>query len=647
MALLGFGGRGRAQDEFEDEDREEEPVEVEPGEGEAADGDPEALLRAAPFVPYRLHEGHEALYVGGPEPPRVVAAFFAEMLAQCRTFADLDEHLDRLALQFGLGRTETTPLRASLEDAAESGLLVSLESVYRRAVERSTGSGGPAAISTMGLVTRDRVEQLARGLRSWMECARAHERHMDFVVCDDSPGPEQRSRCAAEAEGLGRELGFDVWYAGAEEKEAYAAALAAELAPDVAGADALARFCLLGAGDGLPAIGANRNTLALHCAGEAYAASDDDVTCRLARAPDGDADLALTSRDPTSFRFYGSVQDAISDARFEDVDPWAEHGRLLGRSLDDVVAGQPGALALDLDEMGDELFRTLLSGRGTVRVTSTGLVGDSGMGKASYLLLLEGDSLDRLLDDPDAYDSARSTRAVFRAAPRLTVSDSGHLMASAVAVDARALLPPFMPVLRNEDGIFVETLRVCTPGALVGHLPWAARHEPPRARAFADDEVVESVSAFRAAEYVVRWTAQRSLGAGERDPEARLASLGRHFRTLGALPPGDLEDLMMDAQWRHLSDVAMVLERRLEAEELPEAMAEDVERCLEHIVGHVGAERSPAPVDLADGRTPAEAVALFGRLLADYGRLLEVWPLVLDATRSLRERGVRPARRLG
>ena len=57
------------------------------------------------------------------------------------------------------------------------------------------------------------------------------------------------------------------------------------------------------------------------------------------------------------------------------------------------------------------------------------------------------------------------------------------LMSIHCGLDNRLALPPFMPVLRNGDGVFAQVLKACQPRHLIAHLPVAALHLPGEQRA--------------------------------------------------------------------------------------------------------------------------------------------------------------------
>ena len=87
------------------------------------------------------------------------------------------------------------------------------------------------------------------------------------------------------------------------------------------------------------------------------------------------------------------------------------------------------------------------------------------------------------------YHAATRAREIVRSTPAYTVSDADDLMAGSLGLDLDITkpVPPFFPVLRNEDGLFGSHLRLTAPDARLGFCPIALLHAPPDVRVNAAD----------------------------------------------------------------------------------------------------------------------------------------------------------------
>ena len=217
-------------------------------------------------------------------------------------------------------------------------------------------------------------------------------------------------------------------------------------------------------------------------------------------------------------------------------------------------------------------------------------------------------------------------------------------MMAATGVDNRDLLPPFAPMVRNDDGIFGITLRSCLPDSCIGHVPRVVRHNPPGSWTFDDDDIWQKIVRLRLSDFLGRLIGQCRYGPEVPDARTRLERLGRYLRGIGGLPRADFEDMLRVERWRHLSECARHLEAELDLSDPPGHIAEDMQRCLEHIAETCRSDECVAPVDVEERGGIDDATGFLADSLTRFGELLEAWPTVIDGARRLREKGIRPAR---
>lgn len=156
------------------------------------------------------------------------------------------------------------------------------------------------AITTIGVVTRDRLSSLVACLESCLENCRLHARSPECVVTDDPLGAEAADRTKEALREVAKRLNARIRYAGRGEKARFADVPAAESAVS----PTIIRFAIFGDERCRLSTGANRNSLLLDTAGTLLLSVDDDTLCRIAVAPEHEIALAFFSGyDPTEFRF--------------------------------------------------------------------------------------------------------------------------------------------------------------------------------------------------------------------------------------------------------------------------------------------------------------------------------------------------------
>ncbi len=563
--------------------------------------------------------------------PILLPAFELDLLAQCTHFAPVEAHADAAALRTGL---PADGVAQRLYELVDRGLLVSQREVLARARAAAEADRNAApTLDRVAVITGDRPASLATCLRSYRE---RYDADLELIVFDDSADAATRAenrRVAAQAAG-GRIL-----YAGEDEKRRFVTELAARsgVEADVVRA-AVADF------DGCGwHTGANRNAALLDAAGGAVLTVDDDTTARAAYPTDAGDGLRVSSRpDPWSLHFFARVEDALDAADWRDTDLLAWHRRFLGRSpaacaFGPAARGMPLPLdasgaTLDLNEADAALIAAFSRGRGRVAVTSAGVTGDSGMRPSLYFLWVRGPAHERVLED---YESYRATRAVHRGADVATISNTPFLMTPHVAFDVRATIPPFSPVLRNEDGAFGEMLRTCAPESYTAFLPWSVEHTPPDARAVDFDKVLRSVARVGANDIIIGLAHTYEPAPGVSDPAMRLRAFGRYLAALGAMPPADFDALVRYRITTAVGNRIEALTRIVDQNSgQPEQWAED---CGAAVTEGLRAltEDALVVVDMP-GATPDERHRRFQRLLHRFGRLIDAWPTLLEAAADMR-----------
>jgi hypothetical protein len=416
-------------------------------------------------------------------------------------------------------------------------------------------------------------------------------------------------------------------------------------------AEEIVSFALLG-DDRFPvATGANRNALLLHAAGELTLQVDDDTRCRLTAPPDPLPGVAVTSIDDPAELWplldHDAPRPPVDDRGLPSSNPPATrpflalHEDLLGRAAGDAIARSPGGL--DLAGASGMLFRRLEARGGRILVTQSGLRGDSGTGSMAHLVGLEGRSRDRFLADEATYRRALETRRVLRVSPRAAVGDGAACTAAGLGLDARALLPPFCPVQRNQDGLFGAVIRRTYHDALLGFLPWALDHEPPQHRGSAPEAALEALGQLGANDLLRLLVVAARVEPDRDDPGRSLRALGDVLVRWGSLPQTDLDDRVRAQVLRGRSlDLAMLDEALSRHRRAPAFWARDAERAVEILATAVASPAAAHPVDLVAALGEAEGRAAFRDLVRRYGELLRAWPDLWEAAVALREEGVRP-----
>jgi hypothetical protein len=500
-----------------------------------------------------------------------------------------------------------------------------------------------AQLATVGVPTRNRPQSLERCLCSILENGRRHGRAADIVVIDDSEDYSTQEANRQVLRSLRARCGAGLFYAGPGEKARYAQALAkhAHLSPEIV------RFALLGYESCPVRTGSSRNALLLHTTGETLLQMDDDTICEVAQVPDAQGGLRLSSAyDPTEFWFFAEDEPVPPRSALLEEDFLAAHEQLLGKSLSACIGSVGPGNGLDFYRASATFFRRQEPTGGKVLVTAAGVAGDSGMGSSVYFLSLEGDSRARLLRSETVYRHALARRQVVRSVTQPTVSEGDFCMSVNLGLDNRDLLPPFMPVQRNQDGIFGSLLRACWDSGSFGFLPRALLHRS-EVRCSSTD-LRTSVSQFTTGQAIQALVRAFVPGPNRADPADALRAVGRSLADWGSAPQADFEELVRLVLWGQMSRLASQWENQLrEHSEHPTFWAKDVKLLLVTLREALPSPSYQLPCDLSAVYGAEDTRPRFQQLVCRFGELLQAWPQMVDAARELRARGIRPAERAG
>lgn len=597
--------------------------------------DSEDIWRQAPFASFVAGEDVHSVYVRG-RTPVLIPSYVVDFALRCTEFRPLAEHIARHAERQAWGSLEIDALRSWMRKVKEVGMFVSRGELYARAAAIGAPQMETAKITAIGFSTGgDRMEMVTRALTSFVENVRAHGRTADFIVADSSPNPAHRGRLRQQTGELSRDLDLLVRYLGEPEKRR----LAEELVRRSGCRPEAVEFCLFdpyGAGS---AGGANRNALLLHEAGGALSIVDDDVTCEFAAAPSTESRLALFSdRDPYERWVFGDRESALEAVAFQARDCLAEHERLLGRDLGDLLQGTRGE-EINVAGAGLGLLRLLESGVARVRTTSMGYAGDPATPAALFHSLHKGRSCERHPESAGSYRADLGSRGVLAQVAVDSLGDDSASSGPVAGFDHREILPPFFPVLRGDDVVFSAAVWKCCAGAISGHLPLAIRRD------FGGGKSTALPGERRAAVFefaqIVRAIMEGYHPAAHGDTTTRLQQLGRHLAEFATHPAADFREALHHMVLAHESRQIIALEESLRTEtDAPEFWRRDLQDFVSRTREAIEEEDFDVPYELKAGRTIEENRELMQKLIRGYGLLLEDWPAIVSAARDLRREGV-------
>ena len=536
---------------------------------------------AAHVVAYPADKRRVLVFNRSSGRPEVLSDQSFDILRRADRFDTVPGHVKRLVAA-GWEDDGSGFVQSTFRELVARGLMVSKSSFLSSVLGKNGGQDAPPPVTSVIVPTRDRIPQVQRCLGSWITENERHDRRPAYIVLDDSRDRNQRTKLR-EVLRLFASRGTKVFAAGMEEKTRFADELIRAAKGDGLPQDPIT-FALFGDEAFAQTYGANRNSLLLAAPAELSVMTDDDIVCKAA-VPGGSAsELVLSSmRDPTVCRFYTDRSQLAESVRTTEIDILSCHEKLLGRPIAGCMSTLGSDSALDVERVGPELTSLFQRGSKVVKVTASGSWGDSGMDSPRMMLELGEESRDLLMRSEELYAQAKESREMFRCASSYTISKGVAFATMNVGLDNRLLLPPFLPVGRNEDGIFAMTLHLCVEDALVGHLPVAVFHSPLEPRRYEKGPIPNP--APRLAEVVSSIASTFTPSPGRTGVQERLSELAKLFLDVGSLKVEDFKRHVESTWVAESSRYASFLEYLLDLYHgQPEYWAEDVQSSIDRLM---------------------------------------------------------------
>jgi hypothetical protein len=312
---------------------------------------------------------------------------------------------------------------------------------------------------TLAIPTYKRQALLYRLLSSLGE-SEYHNSLKTIYVFDDETSAAPEAKAAVFR--ANKKYGLSITYRGFYEKQCMAAIIA-EGNNDLLSA---LEFAFRGMKEcsNIRADGMNRNAILLHCMGEKTVSADDDTifSCLRYKNRENFFEKLITNRR------YQQIQQqpffSFSDTGREKYkkhlvnlaeNPFLIFNNFLGYTPQDLGYNYP------LD--------------GKIRVAMAGIHG--GRWYASSMAIFDVNPQNyKLWENKNDYEKAKRTPYALYLFPAVNITPDPFFAAAHFGYYSEDIMPPFLPHIRNDDGIWAYMTRLMYPASPICHLPFAISH---------------------------------------------------------------------------------------------------------------------------------------------------------------------------
>ncbi len=541
----------------------------------------------------------------------------ADLLASLDSFRGLHAHFAFNQLDPG----ELPKFIEFYQGCESAGLLLSRDEFLANLVALvGDDSEPPSELYGVFIRTCERPAHLERILASFQRAGDAAVSRI--LVLDDSRDPAARRANAAIVEEFSSGGAPAAFYLGDEWQREFIGRLV-DAFPDH---EEVINYLLEPRPRGVFSAGRVLNLAILALAGKRVLTYDDDyLVDRCWQHPEADnAVLRIAGERAHCLQGFATDSDMFSAHRGLELDPLAEHGALLGRSVSSVLnLARKIPHTVCLEGLGGDFVRKLVPDS-RVLTTGNGVMGKP-IAPDGLLGWVAGSSTIPVWAQGKDYRAWVAGDHVVTSHKSPTISQT--TFGIPVGIDNSQIMPPTLPEGRREDSLFTFLLHDVHSTGVHFEFPWAVNHErdplPWR------QATVERPQAMALAQFIMLCLQDRASATAVRgSAEAAFANFGANLREKSEQPDRSLRAAVLQHFQKLSSQHHIRLMEVLQRADLTDpAVIADVEQALQ--VSREYQQRQPARVLWDDSQCPPEdeqQLQWVRENLNLFGRSLQLWP---------------------
>lgn len=591
---------------------------------------------------------------------KLLPSNFVQVLLSCESFRSLEKHAIAFCKSirntsekntyFPIQEQEIKSVKALLNTFVNNGFLVS-EAEIRANIMKLAKKDSPKhqgfsnRITTLGIPTCNRPSYLERALTSYLENCRNYGRTVKVVIIDNSNDSKTRRKNKQILKALKSEFGTSIYYADQKRKEEYSKLLSQKgKVPS-----SVTEYGLLGDNRLQTPCGANRNAILINSVGEICLQADDDTICKIAKSPNTKSGLSFDSSDNPNDFFYPQTKDEmLQSLSVLQEDFLGIHEKLLGKSVKTVISEVTEKNnKIDFSNISTLLLRNILNGAQKIAFTFTGSFGCSCCkAEEPYpRFFTNADSLNRLIQNENLYESRLNTPFVIRVPGQLTINDGRSCISVNIGIDNREIFPPFMPNYKSEENILNAIINNCFGRYLKGFLPYMIQHDFSEYNTKISRTKIPKRMPFDMNSIIISIIGSFKMGFPKDDQVTSLNVLGNNLNILGNLSLSDFKDYLRNICSNELSKTVQYLELLLKKnKKAPKLWQDDIKTFILEIEKLVCQKDFPYPINLQHKKD--KGIGLLRDQVSQLGNLLIHWEAIYETAVKLKNSGQSLAKEL-
>lgn len=231
-----------------------------------------------------------------------------------------------------------------------------------------------------------------------------------------------------------------------------------------------------------PTYGRTWNWGTLLTAGKPVVFLDDDCLLDVYAPPIATDDTVSFGRNGQEVTFLSKAKPLNEQLEKLNIDPIAQLAQVLGMTPKQLACDANSFAEADC-HIGEKLAKA------HIVMTNPAVAGDPGSASPMWLYFLRDQAAKRFWGNNEAdYQRHKSERYLWVGGTTPQLAFGGNYSVVARALDNRLLLPPTLPIFRNEDLLFTNLVHYLHPYGATLSTTWALGHQPEIERKWQDSD---------------------------------------------------------------------------------------------------------------------------------------------------------------
>lgn len=421
-----------------------------------------------------ISKNHVLLSHTAQQQSLVLANYLVHVIEVLKTFRTLSAHVKEVKDYMQLDNSANQDIQNVIKQLQQSGFIITADEQLSHAQQNSQYQ--PLQTPPVVVVrTAGRVAMLKRFLQSAIDNEYQYNARYEYIIIDDST-PEQ-----AEANAVNISTsGLNIRHIDSSAQQALLNDFYRQFPDDKES------LCFLLGEHPLhslsPTYGRTWNWGVLLTAGKPTVFLDDDCLLETYAPPIQTSETVSFGKLGQEAVFLHKDQELNKQLNPITLDPIAQLAQVLGTTPKQLPCDTSSFVEAE-HNIGEKLSKA------HVMIASPAVAGDPGSANPMWLYFIRDAAAKRFWGTNETdYQRHKTQRYLWVGDIRPQLSFGGNYSVVARAFDNRRLLPPTLPIFRNEDTLFTNLVHYLYPNGATLSMTWALAHQPEIERQWKDSD---------------------------------------------------------------------------------------------------------------------------------------------------------------